>query len=124
LNSMKIVVNPDLSIIFNCNETRIASFPLKKEGMVYEMKGSYNQDSPYELGIIKPGMIMKDGELFLYAKDNIDTEVTAIYDIAEVGADLIIIKYIIKEASFNVTLCSSEGFGTSDYTFKKRVNTK
>ena len=121
LKTMKIKVNPDLSIVFSCNEIPIATIPFKADGMVYEMTGSYNVSSQGELSQLQPELTFQDGQLFLYAKDNLDETVLEPYDIADVLPNTILISYELKDKTFNVILCESEGMGYSTYTFKKSV---
>ena len=122
LKTMKIKVNPDLSIVFSCNEIPIATIPFKADGMAYELNGTYDENSREELSKLRPGLTFKDGELFLYAKDNLDETVLEPWDIADVVPNTILISYKLKDKTFDVFLCESElGMGSSTYTFSKSV---
>jgi hypothetical protein len=110
-----------LSIVFSCNEIPIATIPFKADGMVYEMTGSYNVSSQGELSQLQPELTFQDGQLFLYAKDNLDETVLGPYDIANVLPNAIFISYVLKDKTFDVVMCESETMGLSTYTFKKSV---
>lgn len=124
LKTMKIMVNPDLSVVLSCNETAIATIPFKADGMKYELKGTYDENSREELYKPKPNVTFKDGELFLYAKDQMGETELAPYDFAEVFANALIISYKVKENEFQVVLCESEGTGFATYVFKKGIAPK
>ena len=124
LKTMKIMVNPDLSVVLSCNETAIATIPFKEDGMMYELKGTYDENSREELYKPKPNVTFKDGELFLYAKDQMGETELAPYDFAEVFANALVISYKVKENEFQVVLCESEGTGFATYVFKKGITPK
>jgi hypothetical protein len=121
LKTMKIMVNKDLSISVSCNDFTIAKIPFKADGMVFELNGTYGEDSREELSQLKPGLIFNDGVLFLYAKDNLVESEFQSYNLVEILPSAIIISYNLKEKEFQMMLCESEGMGSSTYTFKKSV---
>ena len=121
LKTMKIMVNKDLSISVSCNDFTIAKIPFKADGMVFELNGTYGEDSREELIQLKPGLIFNDGVLFLYAKDNLVESEFQSYNLVEILPSAIIISYNLKEKEFQMMLCESEGMGSSTYTFKKSV---
>ena len=40
LNTMSVIVNPDLSVDFMCKGINIVSIPFKEDGMIYEITGA------------------------------------------------------------------------------------
>jgi hypothetical protein len=122
LNTMEIIVNPDLSIEFNCNKIQIANIPFKEDGMVFEIKGTIEEYST--LYKLKPELTFEDGELFFYAKDYTDETELVPYDIAEVAPNTIIVSYDTKLKEFKVSLNRLEGMGASTYSFKKKLVVK
>ena len=122
LNTMEIIVNPDLSIEFNCNKIQIANIPFKEDGMVFEIKGTIEEYST--LYKLKPELTFEDGELFFYAKDYTDETELVPYDIAEVAPNTIIVSYDTKLKEFKVSLNRLEGMGASKYSFKKKLVVK
>jgi hypothetical protein len=121
LKTTKIIVNKDLSIKVSCNDFTIATIPFKADGMVFELKGTYGEDSREELSQLKPGLIFNDEVLFLYAKDNLAEAEFQPYNLVEILPSAIIISYNFKEKEFQMMLCESEGMGSSTYTFSKSV---
>jgi hypothetical protein len=121
LKTTKIIVNKDLSIKVSCNDFTIATIPFKADGMVFELKGTYGEDSREELSQLKPGLIFNDEVLFLYAKDNLAEAEFQPYNLVEILPSAIIISYNFKEKEFQMMLCESEGMGSSTYTFRKSV---
>jgi hypothetical protein len=89
--------------------------------MVFELKGTYGEDSREELSQLKPGLIFNDEVLFLYAKDNLAEAEFQPYNLVEILPSAIIISYNFKEKEFQMMLCESEGMGSSTYTFSKSV---
>lgn len=124
LNTMKIMVNPDLSVVYSCNETPIATIPFKADGMLLELQGASNENWRDELKQLKPTLTFQDELLFLYAKEYADEIELEPYDIVDVLPNAIIISYKVKENEFQVVLCESEGTGFSTYEFKKGVSPK
>jgi hypothetical protein len=124
LKTMKIIVNADLSVVFSCNDIPIATVPFKGDGMVLDLKGTYDENSRVELNQLKSGLTFKDGVLFIYAQDNLDETVLGPYDIVDVLPNTIIISYEVKSRTFDVVMCESEGMGSSSYSFKKGITPK
>ena len=122
LNTMEIIVNPDLSVELNCNKNQIANIPFKGDGMVFEITGTIEEYSQYNK--LKPELTFEDGQLFFYAKDYTEETALAPYDIAEVVPNTIIVSYDTKLKEFNVSLCTLDGMGTSTYSFKKKLVVK
>jgi hypothetical protein len=121
LNTMKIMVNPDLSVVFSCNEIPIATIPFKADGMLLELQGTSNENWRDELKQLKSTLTFQDEFLFLYAKEYVDETQLEPYDIVDVLPNAIIISYNVKENGFQVVLCESEGTGFSTYEFKKGI---
>ncbi len=123
LNTMEIIVNPDLSVEFNCNKNQIANIPFKADGMVFEITGTIEDFSP--LYKIKPELTFEDAQLFLYAKDYTDETALEPYDIAYVTPNTIVVSYNTKIKEFDVWLVRLEGMmASSYYSFKKRLVVK
>jgi len=123
LNTMKIIVNEDLSMTLTCNNSTLVNVPFKADGMVLNIKEAFNDESQYGLDKIKPELTFSEGELFLYAQDALDENENLSYDIAEVGPNSMVISYSLKDRTLKVLLCVKEGGGAADYFFKKKVVT-
>ena len=124
LNTMKIVINTDLSVVLSCNDVELANIPFKSDGMVFELKGTYEEFSANELDKIKPDLIYKEGELYLYAIDSLEESYLEPYDLAGVAPTIMVITYNLKENNFKILLSNSEVIGAASYEFKKRAIVK
>ncbi len=121
---MKIVINTDLSVVLSCNDVVLANIPFKSDGMVFELKGTYDEYSAIALDKIKPDLIYKEGELYLYAIDSLEESYLEPYDLAGVAPTIMVITYNMKENNFKILLSNSEVIGAASYEFKKRAIVK
>jgi hypothetical protein len=123
LNSMEIVVNPDLSIDFNCKKQTLFSVPFVENGMFLEMNKAYNENSPHDLFLMKSDLTIKNGNLYLFANDNIGSEKIEPlkFEYLESDALTVYLYYSINEKTFNLIHCDGEyDTGITTYSFKRR----
>jgi hypothetical protein len=124
LNTMELVVKPDLSIDFNCNKRTLFSIPYLENGMVLEMNNKYDENSPHDLFLFKSDLTFKNGNLYLFANDNIDLAKLEPLKFEYLESDVrtVYLYYSVKEKTFNLIHCDNEySSGITTYSFKKRV---
>ena len=118
LNSMKIIVNPDLSVSFSCNGKEFENIPYQEDGMSYSLKKApkdYYSAIPEKLNI-KTTFI--DDELFLFASDKTSAKKMEELDIMSVLPNTLVIKFNSKTNEFIAQLINSEMSDNGVYSFK------
>lgn len=118
LQTMKIVVGEDLSVALHCNNIAYFNAPFQEEGMTYILRNSPKEYSSYMSESLKKTTTFLEDYLYLYAKDQINESEIRNVDIAEIGADALVIKYNTKTKEFEVVLFYGDCCDNVIYTFK------
>jgi hypothetical protein len=97
LKSMKIIVNPDLSVTFSCNGKVYENIPFQEDGA----KTSFRED-----------------QLFLFEREKYSEKKLGEIDIIGVSPNTLVISYQTKQNEFSVHLANSEMADSETYSFK------
>jgi hypothetical protein len=117
---MKVEVAEDLTVSLLCNNKIYIKVPFKEEGFTYLLQNAPKNYS--QSHILPPTLQAKstivNKALFLFAKDFVpETEISSL-DIAQVGADVMVLKYNTSEKQFELNLFYGECCDESTYIFK------
>jgi|GEM_PF-2406981 len=118
LETMKVVVAPDLSVSLQCDSKTFFSVPFKKDGMAYDLKKApkdFILNIPEDL---KPSTTILKNELYLLAKDECADAEVSYLNLAQVMVDAILITYNLETKQFNVRLFYAACCDNSTYTFR------
>jgi hypothetical protein len=118
LQSMKIVVSEDLSLSLFCNDKEYFKTPFNEDGLSYFLEKS---PKDYEFGMpknLESNSTFIDEYLYLYVEDNVKESEINNVDIAQVGADAVVLKYNTKTTEFEMNLFYGDCCENSGYTFK------
>jgi hypothetical protein len=98
LNSTKVVVKDDLSILIVCEDKTYFIIPFDDNGMSYSMRKAPKEYSMDEA--INPSAIIKDSTLYLLAKDNISSREVSFTNYVGIDVDVIDLVYNMREKNF------------------------
>jgi hypothetical protein len=120
LKSMKVKVSEDLTVSLLCNNKIFIKVPFEEEGFTYLLQNAPKNFT--QSHILPPTLQAKstivNKALFLFAKDFVsETEISPL-DIAQVGADVMVLKYNTAEKQFELNLFYGECCDESTYIFK------
>lgn len=118
LETMKIVVAPDLSITLQCDNKTFFNVPFKKDGMAYFLKKApkdFISNIPKDL---KQSTTVINNELYLLVKDECTEEEVSYLNLAQVMVDAVLITYNLETKQFNMNLFYGDCCDNSTYTFR------
>ncbi len=118
LETMKIVVAPDLTLTLQCDNKTYFTVPFKKDGMAYFLK---KNPKDFILNIpkdLKPSTTVLNNELYLLAKDECTDAEVSYLNLAQVMVDAVLITYNLETKEFNVNLFYGDCCDNSTYTFQ------
>lgn len=122
LKSFRVQVSNNLTVSVLCNGKTYLKAPFDEKGFTYLLKKSpidyiQKQFIPEKL---KASSIFLNDYLFLYAADFISPEKIEAIDIAQVSADVAVLRYNMKSKQFELSLFYGECCDESVYTFVKQ----
>jgi len=117
LNSMKVVVDQDLTVSVECNNISYISVPFQEGGLTYLL-----DKSPKDFIIGVPENLTKsttflDGQLYLFAKDNFPESDIAPIDITGGFSDAAVLSCDSITGEFELVLFYADCCDNSIYTF-------
>ncbi|MFM2195497.1 MAG: hypothetical protein RL092_1097 [Bacteroidota bacterium] len=118
LETMKIVVAPDLTLTLQCDNKTYFTVPFRKEGMAYDLKKApkdFILNIPKDL---KPSTTVLNSELYLLAKDECTDAEVSYLNLAQVMVDAVLITYNLETRQFNMRLFYAGCCDNSTYTFQ------
>jgi len=116
LNTMKIIVNDDLSVILECNGEIVVEIPYSNSGLQYSLAQNTEDYIMMPEGITEATNIEGD-YLYLYARDELPEDITSVIDVLQVFGDVAVIRYDMVFEKFELMLFYGECCDASSYYF-------
>jgi hypothetical protein len=119
LNSMRIKVDPDLTMRFLARGKTIVTIPYRDNGMQFDIKNASNRDVD-ELKKLSSSTTVLDEQLFLLAQDEVDYSAVISGHFDATVNDIVIVSYSTVADTFNVSFVLGQCCGNSIFTFTRR----
>jgi hypothetical protein len=116
LNSTKVVVQDDLSILIVCEDKTYFTIPFDEKGMSYSMRKAPKEYSMDEA--INPSAIIKDSTLYLLAKDNVSSREVSFTDYVGIEVDVVDLIYSMREKNFVFKVRYEDCCDGADFVFE------
>lgn len=120
LNSMKLRVAPDQSVLLLKGDTEILRVPFSDTGLYYHVTGKY-ESVIYDdfLEKYKPSLDRKDAWLYLAAMDKIDLSKDLKAGFEMILGDMLTLRYSPASGAFEMAVFHSNCCDANIFTFKK-----
>jgi hypothetical protein len=119
LASAKIIVADDLSVSYSCDGINYFTTPFKENGMEYMLSKPASEFISAMPDTMDANSIFIDGNLYLYAQDEVPPAQIEPIDIMQVFADAALITCDTASSTFALTLFYAHCCDHSTYVFSK-----